>query len=60
MHGRGPSSEARRELLVKKQGNGVYFSVRLALKPFNWLYALLTRRSVSVLKVGVMCLLRSL
>ena len=25
MHGRGPSSEVRRELLVKKQGNGVYF-----------------------------------
>ena len=40
---------------MKKQGNDVYFSVRLEIKLFNQLYTLLTRRSVHVLKVGVSC-----
>ena len=31
-YGCGPSSEARRDLLVKKQGNVAYYSIHPALK----------------------------
>ena len=57
---RGLSNEARRELLLKKkQGNAVLafvFVVNSRLSNCT----LLTRRSVSVLKVGVTCGFRSL
>ena len=63
--GCGLSNEARRELLLKKeQGNAV-----LAFAVLAFIFAvnnhltsctLLTRRSVSVLKVGVTCGFRSL
>ena len=57
--GRGLINEARYQLLLKKQGNAVLafiFAVNSRLTSCT----LLTRRSVSVLKVGVTCGFRSL
>ena len=54
--GRGLSNEARRELLLKKQSNAFLFAVNSRLT--NCI--LLTRQSVSFLKVGVTCGFRSL
>ena len=42
----GPSSKAHRELLVNKQGNGVYFSVHLTVKKlFNQLRIHITNKT---------------
>ena len=52
--GRGLSNEARRELLLKKEQGNAAVNNRLTS------CTLLTRRSVSVLKVGVTCGFRNL
>ena len=54
--GRGPSNKARCELLLKRAGLAFLFGVNSRLTNNT----LLTGRSVSVLKVGVMCGFRSL
>ena len=58
--GRGLSNEARRELLLKKEQGNVVLALLFAVNNRLTSCTLLTRRSVSVLKVGVMCGFRSL
>ena len=55
--GRGISNEARHELLLKKeQGNAVLaFLIAVNSRLTSCTCTLLTRQSVSVLKVGVIC-----
>ena len=56
--GRGLSNEARRELLLKKEQGDAVLAFLFAVN--NRLTSLLTRRNVSVLKVGVTCGFRNL
>ena len=58
--GRGLSNEARRKLLLKKEQGNAVLAFLFAVNNRLTSYTLLTRRSVSVLKVGVMCGFRSL
>ena len=58
--GRGLSNEARRELLLKKEQDNAVLAFLFAVNSRLTSCALLTRRSVSVLKVGVTCGFRSL
>ena len=58
--GRGLSNEARHELLLKKQQGNAVLAFLFAVNNHLTSCTLLTRRSVSVLKVGVTCRFRSL
>ena len=58
--GRGLSNEARRELLLKKEQGDAVLAFLFAVNNRLTSCTLLTRRSVSVLKVGVTCGFRSL
>ena len=58
--GRGLSNEARHELLLKKEQGNAVLAFLFAVNNRLTSCTLLTRRSVSVLKVGVMCGFRSL
>ena len=58
--GRGLSNEARRELLLKKEQGNAVLAFLFAVNNRLTSCTLLTRRSVSVLKVGVTCGFRSL
>ena len=58
--GRGLSNEARRGLLLKKEQGNAVLAFLFAVNNRLTSCTLLTRRSVSVLKVGVTCGFRSL
>ena len=58
--GRGLSNEACRELLLKKEQGNAVLAFLFAVNNRLTSCTLLTRRSVSVLKVGVTCGFRSL
>ena len=58
--GRGLSNEVRRELLLKKEQGNVVLAFLFSVNNRLTSCTLLTRRSVSVLKVGVTCGFRSL
>ena len=58
--GRGLSNEARCELLLKKEQGNAVLAFLFAVNNRLISCTLLTRRSVSVLKVGVTCGFRSL
>ena len=58
--GRGLSIEARHELLLKKEQGNAVLAFLFAVNNRLTSCTLLTRRSVSVLKVGVTCGFRSL
>ena len=58
--GRGLSNEARRELLLKKEQGNAVLAFLFAVNNRLTNCTLLTKRSVSVLKVGVTCGFRSL
>ena len=58
--GRGLSNEARRELLLKKEQGNAVLAFLFAVNNRLTSCTLLTRRIVSVLKVGVTCGFRSL
>ena len=58
--GRGLSNEARRELLLKKEQGNAVIAFLFAVNNRLTSCTLLTRRSVSVLKVGMTCGFRSL
>ena len=58
--GRGLSNEARCEFTVEKEQGNAVLAFLVAVNSRLTSCTLLTRRSVSVLKVGVMCGFRSL
>ena len=58
--GRGLSNEARRELLLKKEQGNAVLAFLFAVNNRLTSCTLLTKRSVSVLKVSVTCGFRSL
>ena len=58
--GHGLSNEARRELLLKKEQGNAVLAFLFAVNSRLTSCTLLIRRSISVLKAGVMCGFRSL
>ena len=52
--GCGLSNEARHELLLKEQGNAA-LAILFAVNSHLPSYTLLTRQSISILKVGMTC-----